>query len=109
MRAGSRQINLLQPSIDHRREEGRKALLDGLGAGCSTDRLDIVVIAFDTDSGAALLKQHLQDHYGEVDHIVSCIGGWWQKGEVPSDTAGDPENLPAGQVLRKTACGNIVH
>lgn len=49
-------------------------------APAGPDRLEILVSDIADDESGSTVAESLKSKYGNIDHVVSVAGGWWQGG-----------------------------
>lgn len=68
--------------IPSRSEKSRDNLLSILGPVGETDRLSFVIGDYTSFDSAETIAKEITDQYGEIDHVIACIGGWWTGGPL---------------------------
>lgn len=58
----------------------KDALLASLD-GANVSNLDVVVADVSDEPSVVELAKHIKDKYGSIDHVITSVGGWWQKGQ----------------------------
>lgn len=67
-----------------RNEKGKASLLsdlDDLGATGQAN-LSIPLADVSDPKSVAKLGEDVRAKHGKLDHVVTCVGGWWQKGPI---------------------------
>jgi NAD(P)-dependent dehydrogenase (short-subunit alcohol dehydrogenase family) len=62
-----------------RNERGKQSLLTDLKDLPSTENLDTFVADVSDPKSVEALGEAVKAKYGAVDHVVTSVGGWWQK------------------------------
>ena len=58
----------------------KDALLKSLG-DVGVSHLDVVTANVSDESSVLELASYIKQKYGSIDHVVTSVGGWWQKGK----------------------------
>jgi hypothetical protein len=67
------------PFSPGRNERGKQSLLTELKDLPSTENLDIFVADVSDPESVEVLGAAVKAKYGAVDHVVTSVGGWWQR------------------------------
>ena len=67
------------------RSETAASALKSLVGSVPVDTLDICITDIADDASGPSFARQIKEKYGQLDHIVSSIGGWWQKGATECD------------------------
>lgn len=66
--------------IPTRSSESRDNFLELLGEEGQTDKLKFVVGDYSTFEGSEQMAKDIEGNFGEIDHVIASIGGWWSGG-----------------------------
>ena len=62
----------------------KDTLLQSLG-DADVSKLDVVDANVSEEESVLQLANYVKQKYGRLDHVVTSVGGWWQKGEPQLD------------------------
>lgn len=73
----------------------KDSVLQSLG-DVDVSKLDFVSANVGDEKSVVKLAEYINQKYGSIDHVVTSVGGWWQKGDTFSG--------PAAAYLQLTCC-----